>query len=116
MANTRKPWREFGRYGAVGMEFVVSMAVGYYLGKWLDGRFFGGKGWATGIGSLIGVYTAFKAIFTASKRMTKDIERAERQERGEDPWDNEASDNEASDNEASDDDSDPKDRKDKDGR
>ena len=111
MSNTRKPWREFGRYGAVGMEFVVSMAVGYYLGKWLDGRFFGGKGWATGIGSLIGVYTAFKAIFTASKRMTKDIERAERQERGEDPWDDEASDNQPSDA----DDRDPKDRKDKPG-
>jgi ATP synthase protein I len=111
MSNARKPWREFGRYGAVGMEFVVSMAVGYYLGKWLDGRFFGGKGWATGIGSLIGVYTAFKAIYTASKRMTKDIERAERQERGEDPWDQEANDDEASD-----DDNDPKDREDKDGR
>ena len=76
-------YRDLGDVGAVGIEFVLSLAVGYYAGRWLDTRFFGGHGWATGIGSILGVITAFKAIFDAAKRAQRRLERLEAEEREE---------------------------------
>lgn len=89
VARARKPWKAYGRYGSVGLELLLSIAVGYYLGRWLDGRFFGGRGWATGVGFLLGVYTGFRALFVTAKKMQKDVEEAEALDRGEDPWDDE---------------------------
>ncbi len=86
MARSRKPWRAYGRYGSVGIELVLSIGLGYYGGHWLDNRF-GTKGWLAGVGFLVGCYAGFKALWVAAKRMEKDVEREEAQERGEDPWD-----------------------------
>jgi ATP synthase protein I len=80
------PWKDYGRYGSVGIELVVSIMLGYYAGHWLDGKVGGGHGWFTAIGSIVGVYAGFRAIFSAAKHMQADIERMERLERGEDPW------------------------------
>jgi len=79
------PFKEYGRYGSVGLELLLSMAVGYYGGRWIDGRF-GGHGWLTLAGFLAGVVVGFRAIFQVGKHMQRDIERAERRDRGEDPW------------------------------
>ena len=38
--------KAYGKYGSIGFELVVSMAVGYLIGKWLDPSF-GGKGYVT---------------------------------------------------------------------
>jgi len=81
-----KPWKDYGRYGSVGIELVLSMMLGYWGGHWLDGKVGGGRGWLTATGSFVGVYAGFHALFSAAKHMTADIERAERRERGEDPW------------------------------
>jgi hypothetical protein len=80
------PWQDYGRYGSVGVELVASIMFGYYAGHWADGKIGGGRGWLTALGSVVGVYAGFRAIFSAAKHMTADIERAERWERGEDPW------------------------------
>ena len=81
-----KPLREFGRYGSVGIELVLSIVLGYYGGHWLDGKIAGGHGWLTAFGSLLGVYAGFRSLFLTAALMQRDIERSERQERGEDPW------------------------------
>jgi ATP synthase protein I len=81
-----KPWKEYGRYGSVGIELVLSMAIGYYGGRWVDARL-SGHGWITLLGFVAGVVVGFRAIFNVSQHMMKDIERAERADRGEDPWD-----------------------------
>ncbi|MGO8998411.1 MAG: AtpZ/AtpI family protein [Polyangiaceae bacterium] len=86
MSRDVKPWKEYGRYGSVGIELVLSIMLGYYAGHWLDGKVGGGHGWLTAIGSVVGVYAGFRAIFSAAKHMEADILRAERRERGEDPW------------------------------
>jgi Putative F0F1-ATPase subunit Ca2+/Mg2+ transporter len=86
MSRPVAPWKDYGRYGTVGIELVVSIVLGYYAGHWLDGKVGGGRGWLTVLGSVVGVYAGFRAIFSAAKHMTADIERAERQARGEDPW------------------------------
>ncbi len=90
MPRARKPWRAYGRYGSVGIELVLSIGLGYYGGDWLDHRF-GTRGWLAGLGFLVGCYAGFKALWTAAKRMGKDVEREEAQDRGEDPWDDDPS-------------------------
>ena len=81
-----KPWKDYGRYGSVGIELVLSIMLGWWAGQWLDGKIGGGHGYITGLGFLIGCYAGFRALFAVAKKMEKDIERAERKERGEDPW------------------------------
>ncbi|MBX3200207.1 MAG: AtpZ/AtpI family protein [Labilithrix sp.] len=87
-----KGMKSFGRYGAVGFELLASIAVGYYLGHWLDGKF--GTRWIAFVGFLVGCYAGFSALFRTAKQMQRDIEREEKLERGEDPWgdDDDASD------------------------
>jgi ATP synthase protein I len=86
MKRTVKPWREYGRYGSVGIELVLSIMLGWYVGHWLDGKIAGGHGWLTATGFVLGVYAGFRALFMAASYMQQDIERAERRERGDDPW------------------------------
>jgi hypothetical protein len=97
MSRARKPWAAYGRYGSVGLELVLSIGLGYYLGKWADDHFHT-RGWLSGLGFLIGCYAGFKALWVAAKRMQKDVEREEAQDRGEDPWEeDDASDEKKSD-------------------
>ncbi len=79
-----KGLKSFGRYGAVGFELLLSIAVGYYLGHWLDRKF--GTRWMALVGFLLGCYAGFRSLFRAAKQMKRDIEREEKLERGEDPW------------------------------
>jgi hypothetical protein len=76
--------KSYGRYGSVGLELVLSIAVGYYIGHWADGKL--GTRWIALVGFLIGCYTGFRALFRAGKTMQRDIEREEQLERGIDPW------------------------------
>jgi TRAP-type C4-dicarboxylate transport system permease small subunit len=76
-----KKWRDLGDVGAVGIEFVLSLAFGYYAGRWLDRRFFGDRGWVTAAGAIFGVLAAFKAIYEAAKRAQRRLEELEREER-----------------------------------
>lgn len=73
-------WRDIGDVGAVGIEFVLSMALGWYVGHWLDVRYFGDRGTATLIGASFGIATAFKAIYDASQRARRRLEELERDE------------------------------------
>jgi ATP synthase protein I len=79
------PFREYGRYGSVGIELIVSMGLGYYGGRAIDTRV-GAGGWVTFIGFLLGVAVGFRSIFAAARYMQRDIAREERRARGEDPW------------------------------
>jgi ATP synthase protein I len=79
-----KGMKSFGKYGALGFELLMSMAIGYYGGLWLDRKL--GTRWIALLGFLVGCYAGFRAIFRAAKQMERDIEREERLERGEDPW------------------------------
>lgn len=76
--------KAYGRYGSIGFELLASIAVGYYLGHWADGRF--GTHWIAFVGFIVGCYAGFRALFRAAKEMQRDIENDEALERGEDPW------------------------------
>jgi len=79
-----KGMKSFGRYGSLGFELLGSIAVGYYLGVWLDKKF--GTHWIAFAGFVLGCYAGFRALFKAAKTMQRDIENDERLARGEDPW------------------------------
>jgi hypothetical protein len=79
-----KGMRSLGRYGGVGLELLLSIAVGYYLGRWLDQKL--GTPWIAFVGFLLGCYAGFRTLFRTARQMQRDIEREERLERGEDPW------------------------------
>jgi F0F1-type ATP synthase assembly protein I len=76
--------KAWGKYGGLGIELLLSIAVGYYVGLFLDRRF--GTHWIAFVGFLLGCYAGFRALFRAAKRMQRDIELEEKLERGEDPW------------------------------
>lgn len=73
-------WKQYGRYGSVGIELILSMALGYYGGRWLD-RTLGTHGWLTWIGFAVGVYAGFRSLFATANKMQRDIELEERKER-----------------------------------
>jgi hypothetical protein len=76
-----KQWRELGDVGAVGIEFVVSIGVCYWVAHWADQKYFHDRGWLTFAGFVLGVIVGFKAIFDASKRAQKRVQIVEREER-----------------------------------
>ncbi|CAN5847021.1 hypothetical protein BH11MYX4_BH11MYX4_61580 [soil metagenome] len=49
-----KGMKAFGRYGSLGFELLGSIAVGYYLGTWLDKK--AGTHWIAFVGFLLGCY------------------------------------------------------------
>ncbi len=73
-------WRDIGDVGAVGIEFVLCIAFGWWIGSKIDQKWFGGRGTATLIGALFGVGAAFKAIVDAAKRARLRLEELEREE------------------------------------
>ncbi len=72
-----KPWVEIGRYGSVGIELLLTIFIVAALGQWLDARYWGGHGWGTSGGFLLGVVVGFRNLWKTTQKMQKDIERAE---------------------------------------
>gem|GEM_PF-1450926 len=79
-----KGMKAYGKYGALGLELLLSIGVGYYLGAWLDKK--AGTHFLAFVGFLLGCYAGFRALFRAAKQMQRDIENDEALERGHDPW------------------------------
>jgi hypothetical protein len=71
------PWKDIGRYGSVGIEFVLTIALASGLGYWLDARYWGGRGWGLGAGFVLGVAVGFRNLVRTANQMQRDIERAE---------------------------------------
>ena len=71
------PWKDIGRYGSVGIEFVLTIALASWLGYWLDTRYWGGHGWGLGAGFVLGVVVGFRNLVRTANQMQRDIERAE---------------------------------------
>ena len=83
MTKPKNTWKAYGRYGSLGIELILSMAIGYYGGRWLDGRL--GTHWIAALGFIVGVYAGFRQIFRAAKLLQAEAEREARDDRGEAP-------------------------------
>lgn len=76
----KRPWKEYGRYGTVGIELVISLLVGLFLGKWADERW-NTAPWLTLLGLVVGVYAGFRQLLATTRRMQRDMEAQDRAER-----------------------------------
>ena len=85
----RSDLRGLGDYGTVGLDLVLSILLGFFGGRWLDGKL-GAHGWLTVLGFLLGVIAGFRSLYRAAVKMRKETEaedereRRERRERHED--------------------------------
>ncbi len=64
-------YRSLGAYGTLGLEFVLSVVLGLYGGRWLDQKY-GTNGALTAAGLLLGVVTGFRAIWRVAKRAERE--------------------------------------------
>lgn len=73
-------WKGLAGPGTVGLEVVLSVAVGLLGGAWLDQKF-ATKPWLTVIGLGYGLAAAGRAIYRALKTANRELERLEQAER-----------------------------------
>jgi ATP synthase protein I len=78
----KRPWKQYGRYGTVGLELVLSILVGYYGGGWIDARVHG-HGFVTIFGVMVGVYAGFRSLYKAAKFAQRELEQQEALEKKE---------------------------------
>ncbi len=69
-----------GRYGTVGLEFVITFCLGLFGGQWLDKRW--GTSYMIWVGMVVGSYAGFRAVFKAAKEAQRAIDREDREEPG----------------------------------
>jgi F0F1-type ATP synthase assembly protein I len=67
-------WKSTYRYGNIGLELVLSIVIGFLLGRWVDRHALGAHGYGTAVGTLIGVYTGFRALFKLAKQAQVEAE------------------------------------------
>ena len=66
-------WRIAAETGAVGLEIAVAVAVGYYGGDYLDGRFHSTP-WFKWIGFCAGIGASVKALARVVRRYKKSLD------------------------------------------
>ena len=73
-------WKGYGTYGSVGLELAISVLLGLFGGRWLDGKL-GTDPWLTWIGLGLGVVTGYRAVWRALKQANREAKRAEERAR-----------------------------------
>jgi F0F1-type ATP synthase assembly protein I len=66
-------WRVAGTTGAVGIEIVLAVLVGYLGGQWLD-RHLGTTPWLKWVGLVVGLGAAVKALVRVVRQYNKSLE------------------------------------------
>lgn len=69
----REQLRVLGRAGTVGIEMVVSTAVGYFGGRWLDGEL-GTAPWLQWVGLGLGLAAGFRALYRVARQTRKELD------------------------------------------
>lgn len=73
-------WKALGRYGSVGFELLASIAIGFFVGRWLD-RHFGWTSVGTIGGTILGTYTGFRTLFKRAKEAEREMDREDAEAR-----------------------------------
>lgn len=66
----RKQLQLAARFATAGLELALAIVVGYFGGRWLDGRF-GTTPYLGYIGLLLGIFAGFRNLFTLAKGAQK---------------------------------------------
>ncbi|MBX3183006.1 MAG: AtpZ/AtpI family protein [Polyangiaceae bacterium] len=76
----QQDWKALGNYGTVGLEFVLSILFGLWVGQALDG-WLGTEPWMTGFWLCIGLAAGVRALIRTARQATREAEEIERKER-----------------------------------
>ena len=74
-------WKQAYRFGNIGLELFLSIVVGFLLGRWLDRRYFGAHGYGTAAGTVVGLYTGFRALYKLAKQAQREAEEDDERDR-----------------------------------
>ncbi len=83
MRATGPGWTQAYRFGNIGLELFLSIVIGFLLGRWLDHKFLGSHGYGTAVGTIVGVYTGFRALWKLAQQAQREAEEEEERERAE---------------------------------
>jgi ATP synthase protein I len=72
-------WRGVGSLGTIGLEVVLSIAFGFFGGRWLDGKF-GTEPYLAVLGFCFGIGAAVRAFMRAAAEMKIQADREEREQ------------------------------------
>jgi hypothetical protein len=72
-------YRAVGSWGTLGLEIVLSVLIGFFGGRWIDGRF-GTAPWVSIVGFFFGCAAAGKALHRTWTEMSKVTAREEREQ------------------------------------
>jgi hypothetical protein len=75
----KQDWKAVGSYGTVGLEMVLSILLGLFIGRWLDGKL-GTEPVMSVLWFFFGLGAAGKAVHRAWKEMQAVAAREEREE------------------------------------
>ena len=67
----KQMWRLVGRYGSIGIEMGIAVAVGLYAGRYLDGKLHTSP-WLTIVLGAAGIGAAGKAVYDVIKKIDMD--------------------------------------------
>jgi F0F1-type ATP synthase assembly protein I len=70
---TKKMWAIAGSTGAVGLEISLAIGIGYFGGRYLDGKL-GTAPWLAWIGFVAGVGAGIKALVRVTREYKKSLE------------------------------------------
>ena len=75
----KQNWKGLGTYGAVGLEFAISVLFGLFVGQWLDTKL--GTHFIALLGFCFGLAAGVRAIWRATQQANRDLEKYDREER-----------------------------------
>ena len=73
----KSDWRGSGSYATVGLDLVLSVLIGFFGGRWLDGRF-GTEPWLSVLGFVFGTAAGFRSLWRGLQEMRQISEEEER--------------------------------------
>jgi F0F1-type ATP synthase assembly protein I len=80
VVRVQSDWKGLSDYGTVGLDIVLSILVGFFAGRWLDGKL-GTHGWLSILGFALGTAAGFRSLYRAAVKMRKQAEAEDERER-----------------------------------
>jgi ATP synthase protein I len=75
--DAKKMWAVAGSTGAVGLEISIAIGIGYFGGRYLDGKL-GSAPWLEWIGFAAGVGAGIKALIRVVRTYQRSLENEEK--------------------------------------
>ncbi len=67
----REQLKVAGRVGAIGLELAIAIVIGYFGGRWLDGKL-GTSPWLMWIGLGLGLVAGFRSLYRLARNTNLD--------------------------------------------